>query len=249
MDMAPDQLEQIYGPDYFHGEEYADYVAEGASLKANFRDRLRTLLAHVPDAAQKSLFEIGCAYGFFLGEARHRFRSVAGIDIADDAIRHARDVIGVDAVRGDYASVVLDGKRDVFCLWDTIEHLNHPDHYIAKISKEITPGGIIAITTGDIDSLNARLRGARWRLIHPPTHLHYFSRATLTGLLKRHGFSVVHVEHPGNSRTLGAILYGILVLRAKKPALYRIFERFALLKLKITINLFDIMYVIARRDP
>jgi hypothetical protein len=60
-------------------------------------------------------------------------------------------------------------------------------------SRDLEPGGLLALTTGDIGSLNARLRGSNWRMIHPPTHLHYFSVQSITSLLKRHGIDTVHV--------------------------------------------------------
>ena len=53
------------------------------------------------------------------------------------------------------------------------------------------------MTTGDIGSLMARWRGARWRQIHPPTHLHYFSKLTLAQLLERHGFTVAYAGYDG----------------------------------------------------
>ena len=55
------ELRRVYGRDYFHGREYADYVAEADSLKLNFERRLATLDAFVGDARGKRLFEIGCA--------------------------------------------------------------------------------------------------------------------------------------------------------------------------------------------
>ena len=244
-----DELKRIYGRDYFHGEEYSDYVTEEASLKANFDDRIKTLLGLLPHADKKSLFEIGCAFGFFLDLARQRFKSVAGIDISADAAGYAAATLGLDVACGDYLESLAKLPFDVFCLWDTIEHLAHPDRYIAKISREIAPNGLLALTTGDIGSLNARLRGSRWRMIHPPTHLHYFSIATVSRLLDRHGFDVVHVEHPATVRTLGAILYGIFVLRWHAPAIYRVFARPWMKNIRIPLNFYDIMYVIARRRP
>ena len=249
LELGDEELARLYGPDYFHGEEYADYVAEEASLKDNFRARLRTLLALVPDAAEKTLFEIGCAYGFFLDEARGTFKAVAGIDISEAAVGHARSALRLDARQGDYLAHALPGPRDVFCMWDTIEHLRRPDLVVAKIAREIAPGGVLALTTGDIGSLNARWRGSRWRLIHPPTHLHYFSRRTLERLLQRHGFEVVHVEWPGNVRTLRAILNGLLVVRGLAPELYRRLEGWRALDARISLNLFDIVYVVAWRRP
>ena len=84
-------------------------------------------------------------------------------------------------------------------------------------------------------------------MIHPPTHLHYFSVATLSRLLDRLGFDLSHVSHPGNSRKLRSVLYFLLVLKGNSPGIYRMLQRFPLFNLGVTVNLFDIMYVVARR--
>ena len=242
-------LSALYSRDYFHGGEYRNYIDEGPSLRHNFQRRIETLRTLVPDLKNCDVFEIGCAYGFFLAEARSVFRSAAGIDIIAEGIDHATEVLGVPAMLGDYLTKDLGHKYDAITMWDTIEHLNRPDLFIAKARLDLKPGGIIAITTGDIASLNARWRGRRWRMIHPPTHLHYFSLATLTALLSRHGFRVMHVSHPGNSRALRSMLHGILALRMGRQHLYNAIEAWPILNLHLSFNLADIMYVIARVEP
>jgi 2-polyprenyl-3-methyl-5-hydroxy-6-metoxy-1,4-benzoquinol methylase len=247
LDISETALTALYGEDYFHGQEYADYIAEEESLRLNFRDRIATLRRLIPDLATADLFEIGCAYGFFLDEIRAVVRKASGVDISADAVRYAVAERGVDARQGDYLAMELGRSVDVITMWDTIEHLKRPDLFIEKAASDLKSGGMIAITTGDIGSLNARLRGRRWRMIHPPTHLHYFSTATLGRLLDRHGFEVVSVTHPGNSRNIRAIAYFILVLQMKRQALYERFARLSLSNYRMTANLYDIMYVIARR--
>src|SRR3954452_9051801 len=79
--LSREDLEALYTSKYFAGEEYKDYVAERRLIEKHFRIRLKTLLRHVPDARAKTLFEIGCAYGFFLSVAQEHFKSVASIDI------------------------------------------------------------------------------------------------------------------------------------------------------------------------
>ncbi|PWK72881.1 class I SAM-dependent methyltransferase [Aminobacter sp. AP02] len=246
--VSDEELERIYGEDYFHGNEYLDYQAEEKSLRQNFRDRIRTLMAKVENFGDSDLFEIGCAYGYFLAEVSADVRRASGIDISADAVAAARDKRNVDAMCGDYLNHELGRTVDVITMWDTIEHLKRPDQFIAKAASDLKPGGHIALTTGDIDSLNAQFRGKNWRMIHPPTHLHYFSVATLTSLLSRHGFEVVHASHPGNSRNLRSILYYIMVLRLKRPKVYEALNASRLFDLRIKINLFDIMFVIARRQ-
>jgi SAM-dependent methyltransferase len=246
-DISDAELTRLYGKDYFHGSEYFDYIAEQESLRLNFRDRIETLRQIVPGMGARDLFEIGCAYGFFLDEVRGFVRSASGIDISDEATRYAREILGVDARQGDCLAVDGPQKFGMVVMWDTIEHLKRPDRFVEKAARDLLPRGILAVTTGDIGSLNARLRGRKWRLIHPPTHLHYFSVDTFTRLLDRYGFEPIHVSHPGNSRNLRAVLHHILVIRMKQNGWYSLVKPWRILDLRLTVNLRDIMFVIARR--
>jgi SAM-dependent methyltransferase len=241
------ELAALYSRDYFHGSEYHDYVAERESLRSNFSERLKTLASLAGGLHGKSLLEIGSAYGFFLELANEWGLRARGIDITEDGVRFAQAQLGVDARLGDYLSASSD-PVDIVAMWDTIEHLPLPHQFVAKAASELRPGGLLAITTGDIGSANARLRGARWRMIHPPTHLHYFDVKTLGTLLARNGLEVVHVSHPGISRRLHAILYMILVQRLRAPRAYRL-ASLATPNVSIGINLFDIMFVVARKPP
>lgn len=244
----PDEtLRGLYGEDYFHGEEYLDYVAEEGSLRINFADRLMTLRALAPDMSSADLFEIGCAYGFFLDEVRGTVARASGIDISADAVRYARERLGVEAQSGDYLQLNLGRSVDIIAMWDTIEHLKRPDLFVEKAAVDLRPGGLLAVTTGDIDSFNARMRGQRWRMIHPPTHMHYFSARTLTRLLERAGFDVVHVSHPGNARRLRSVLYILFALKMKRPGLYEALARLPLANARLVVNLYDIMFVVGRR--
>jgi SAM-dependent methyltransferase len=248
LSISDEELRVLYAHGYFKGEEYLDYIAEEPSLRLNFRNRLATLKAVAPHLPRCDLFEIGCAYGFFLDEATQWVRSASGIDISTEPVRFAVQERGVEATQGDYLSLNLGRTFDVIAMWDTIEHLRDPHLFIEKIAQDLKPGGLLALTTGDIGSLVARLQRRHWRLIHPPTHLHYFSVATISELLRRKGFDVVHLSHPGNSRSLRAALYVITVMQMKRKGLYDALEGFRIFNSHVTVNLFDIMYVIARRQ-
>jgi 2-polyprenyl-3-methyl-5-hydroxy-6-metoxy-1,4-benzoquinol methylase len=248
MNLSDEEIRELYGWKYFHGAEYANYLQEKDSLLLNFQRKLNTLLKYVDDPEHKALFEVGCAYGFFLELARRTFSRASGIDISTEAVTHARDVLGVNAGPGDFLSAPLEDRYDVVCMWDVIEHLSRPDLFLERIASLLVPGGILALTTGDIDSMNARIRGARWRLIHPPTHLHYFSQRTLQTLLARFGLQVVSLIYAGNYRTLRSILYALLVQRHKGKRLYRLLDWLGILDRSVYTNLFDIMLVIARKE-
>ncbi len=247
LELSDDELGELYSSDYFSGREYMDYLTERELLQSHFRSRLSRLLEHLSEPETKHLFEIGAAYGFFLEVARPVFASVRGIDISAEASRHAREQLNLPVETGDFLATRISVPVDVLCMWDTIEHLVHPDRYIEKAADVMRRNAVICITTGDIGSLMARWRGGKWRQIHPPTHLHYFSAATLSKLLERHGFRVEHLSHPGMWRSVDTMAHIVFNLRHRQRRVYELLRRLGLLNWHAYLNLGDIMFVIAKR--
>ena len=246
--LTDEELFALYSEQFFTGAEFNDYAADERFFRRNVSLRFKELKKFLEPERHRRLLEIGSAYGFFLDEVKNDFESVQGIDITDEGVRYAREELELDVVQADFLTHDYGDQRfDVVCMWDTIEHLRAPHEYVAKIAKCTEPGALLAITTADADSVNARLRGRRWRMIHPPTHLHYFSTATLTRLLDRHDFDVVYNRYCGFYRSLGNIAYNILVLRQQKPGLFRQIKKTGLDRFGFYLNLYDIMFVIARR--
>ncbi|MCA1815111.1 MAG: class I SAM-dependent methyltransferase [Acidobacteria bacterium] len=246
--LTDEELRALYDEDFFTGAEFSDYAEDELHLRKNFRARLRVLRRFLDPSRHKRLLEIGSAYGFFLEEARALFESVEGIDITGAGIAHARERFQLDVTLGDFLSHDYGARRfDVVCMWDTIEHLREPQRFVEKIASLTERGALLALTTGDIESLNARLRGRRWRLIHPPTHLHYFSRRTIARLLAAHGFDVVYNRPCGFYRSLDNVAYNVFVLRHNLRLPHALLRRAGVARLGFYLNLSDIMYVIARR--
>jgi SAM-dependent methyltransferase len=237
----------LYGRDYFHGKEYLDYRAEEAFLKKNFRLRLNEVLQR---RASGRLLEIGAAYGFFLDLAKEHFE-VIGFEVSPVPARCGRESFGVDIRTDDFlraGPADIGGPVDVTVMWDVIEHLERPDLVLAHVSALSRPGALLYITTGDIGSCVARARGAKWRMIHPPTHLHYFSRSTLQRLLNNCGFRVVRTRSVGVARSLRQVLYSIFVLRLRRPRAYETLAKLVPPTWGFTLNMFDIMQVVAEKS-
>jgi SAM-dependent methyltransferase len=239
-------LARLYATAFFRGGAYSDYVRDKAVMQRNFR-RFVAVLRGYGNGGR--LFEIGAAYGFFLELARRHWR-VEGVDIVGEAAAYARTALGLDVAAGDFLELPLvEAAYDVVAMWDTIEHLRHPARYVAKIGRILKPGGIVALTTGDVGSVMARVRGRRWRLYHPPFHIHYFSRQTIADLLSRHGLAVVSIKAVGFDRSLDTMLYRVLA--DGKPAVlraaYRGMRGLGFTRRALYLNLFDIMLVVARR--
>jgi SAM-dependent methyltransferase len=231
----------IYTDAYFqggHADGYADYAGSGEELRHEFRRILAALRRHVD---RGSLVELGCAYGFFLDEARAVF-DVCGVEISDEA-RAACLERGHDVVRElTPAFLVERGPFDAAVMLDVIEHLPDPAAVLVDLHGAMKRGAQLVVTTGDFGSLLARAMGRRWRLLTPPQHLWFFSVRTLTALLDRVGFRVHTVEHPWKHVPLALVAYQAtrylggqgLVRRFVPPG-------------RVPLNLFDAMRVVAER--
>ena len=240
-----EDMKRIYGKEYFFGNEYVDYKKDKDILQKNFLNRLKTIANYKKGG---SLVEVGCAYGFFLELAKKYF-SVKGFEICQDAVDFAKG-LSLDVESRDFVSAeILKSSVDVVAMWDVVEHLIDPRLYIAKANYILKQDGLLCITTGDIGSLNARIRKEKWRMIHPPTHLHYFSKDTLRLLLEKNGFQIVHQEYISVVRSVKQIAYSLLMLGENRYAtLFKVLEKIKLTNLQFSINLRDVVLVVAKKN-
>lgn len=242
----PQELLRLYQGNYFTGREYLDYQSDEPFFRKTFRRRLQALRRR---RSAGRLLEIGAAFGFF-GDLAARHFEFIGFEVNAEAARYARERFGLNVHTEDFLEIDparLGGPFDVTVMWDVIEHLPRPDLYLQRIGQLSHVGSLLLLTTGDIGSGLARLRGRRWRMIHPPTHLHYFNRRTLARLLANHGFRVVEIRPEGTARSVRQILYSIIALRLDRPDLYRRVERRIPSAWGFTLNTFDIMSVVAQK--
>ncbi|MBC7788587.1 MAG: class I SAM-dependent methyltransferase [Anaerolineae bacterium] len=246
----PEAIAALYDEGYFTGGEYPDYLGQQDSLRRSMRMHLRQIAHYMPLAG--SLFEVGCAYGLFLDEARRHFDRVAGVDICAVPLEYARATLGLDAREDDFLAMNFPGERfDAICVWDTIEHIPSPDALLAKAASLLSSNGMLFLTTGDIGALNARVRGASWRQIHPPSHLNYFSRATISRLCERVGLQVVGIETAAYFHTIFNLLASIRLRGGASGGLAGTLLKLAgerrARSVGVWLNLGDIMFVAARK--
>lgn len=239
-------LSQLYGPKYFNGIDYADYQLEKTALLNNFTNRLKKIL-HFQDSGK--LLEIGCAYGYFLEVAQKYFKCT-GIDLNPQVTNITKkNVTNSTILTGDLLQKKLKKTSfNVVCLFDTIEHLISPEKYLKKAYSLLKPGGIIAIETGDIESTLARTQKQKWRLITPPTHLYYFSKTTLSNLVKNAGFQTLKVEYPSFHRTLYQTIFRLTKNHQTCKSLHHLLLKFrSILTLTYPLNTKDIIFLIAQK--
>ncbi|MGH7335498.1 MAG: class I SAM-dependent methyltransferase [Candidatus Rokuibacteriota bacterium] len=233
----------IYTETYFQGGQadgYVNYQGSRDVLVAEFRRVLRDLAA--AGASDGRLLEIGCAYGFFLDEARASFQ-VSGVELASAAVAACRER-RLDVVQeADDAFYRSRAPFDVVVMLDVLEHLEAPDEVLRTVHRHTRPGALLVVTTGDFGSLAARLLGRRWRLMTPPQHLWFFTELSLARLLQQHGFRVLRTTRPWKLVPLHLIAYQLFRYLGGQDWL-----RHVRIPGGVPVNLFDAMRVIAERN-
>jgi SAM-dependent methyltransferase len=233
-----------YTEAYFDGrlpDGYADYQGSEQIIRAEFRTTIKALRRFIPAG---SLLEIGAAYGFFLLEAR-AYYDVRGVEMADGAAAYARGR-GLDVRTGPVTPNIFEKNEmfDIIVMLDVIEHLENPAAILALCASHLRPGGVLLITTGDFQSIIARVTGKHWRLMTPPQHRWYFGRDNIAKIAARFGLTASAIEYPPKQVPLALILYQLGRMAGCEVS-RKWLARFS--GVGIPMNLFDAMRVIFQK--
>jgi len=236
-----------YRERFFEGNgSYLPYDADEALRKRSFR-RLLTAIERYRQGGR--LLDVGCATGLFL-EVLGRHWEGIGLDISRYACEIASKRTGRRIECGELTEVDLGDKNfEVVTMWNLIEHVRSPIRHFERANHVLSGDGILALTTGDIDSLAARLLGRHWRLITPRTHLFYFTEQTIKAALAETGFEVLNVTRSGREISLSHlsyILYSVARLEVFRRAARWISSR-PPGRWHFYANARDVMTVIARK--
>jgi 2-polyprenyl-3-methyl-5-hydroxy-6-metoxy-1,4-benzoquinol methylase len=149
----------------------------------------------------KRVLDVGCANGAFLELAKNHGAEAFGIDVSAELIAEAKR-------RGHNCSVAtidkVQGKFDVICLWDVLEHIYNPRDFLQQVSDKMNQGGILFIQTPRYGRI-AQLFGAEWRYLLPVEHVVLYSVEALLKILPEFGFNVRQWVSFGSGCTTGSI--------------------------------------------
>ena len=186
-DWPPFEPAARYNRDYFQCEDvtrgYDDYTALETGLRRTARARLKRIRRLTAAGADRRLLDIGCGTGVFLDAARRDGWNVRGIEVSEYAAAQARRR-GLPVFCAPIDEVPLEPRTfDCVTLWDVIEHVPDPLDSLRRAALALRPGGVLALSTGDITSPCARFGGPRWHLFNLPEHLFFFSPQCLRTML------------------------------------------------------------------
>lgn len=237
-------LLSIYDESYFQGGQvdgYGNYLGTEAVLRREFKKSVTLLRELTGNRSGLKLLELGSAYGFFMDEASQYFDCL-GIEVSTPAAEYSRQR-GHRVIGGMLTEEALSqiGTVDIVALFDVVEHLADPVATFGLIDRCLNKDGVVMLTTGDIESVYARLSGKSWRLMTPPQHTFFFSPRTLRSLFEKMNYKVEIVKRPWKVVPLSLAFYQ---LGSRLGLRFKVLEK---LPLFVPVNLGDTMMIVARK--
>lgn len=154
------------------------------------------------------LLDVGCAAGFFIdGIRRHSAWEVSGIDYGESAVRHARDVLGLDVRQGELAgSDFADRSFDYIHVNNVLEHVRDPLSLLATCRRLMTDDGYLHLSVpngaNDVLTLIAYYREERLPAFSHKGHIYFFPARALARMIGDAGLQVVRARTHGLKRGL-----------------------------------------------
>lgn len=152
----------------------------------------------------KRVLDVGCDEGLFAAVLRERGCAVSGIELdpvaAEVARAHLDELLVGDIAGMDLVGTFGKASFDVIVFADVLEHLPDPAATLRAVRPLLAPGGVVVISIPNVAHADLRISLAlgRWDYratgLLDRTHLRFYTRETLLGLLSEGGFVACDVR-------------------------------------------------------
>jgi len=189
---AKEELFSRYSDEYFEKE----YIPSMESVLQELLGYHDPILSRIKEFKKNGrLYDVGCGPAFFLRRAIDFGWEVGGCDISAFAQRYARDRFGIGIECGEVAGLDLPpGHYDAVTYLDVVEHLRDPKADLAIGYELVREGGVMVVSSPNVDGPSFKELGPRWDAIGPEEHIYYFCPETITRMMMEVGFRDVEVE-------------------------------------------------------
>ena len=184
----------------FYADEYARLHGQLESQE-NHRWYYRKHVGVIARACGRSagtvaLLDFGSSYPVLVQEAIGAGMRAVAVEDSADVHRWSREM-RIPCLRPSQIDEVPDESLDVLRLSHVLEHLVDPKSTLAALLEKVKVGGLVYISQPNFpmfrpQTCEVRLKDSVW-----PTHLHFFSAASLTRLTDQVGLNAFRFDtHP-----------------------------------------------------
>ncbi|MCQ2577776.1 MAG: methyltransferase domain-containing protein [Treponema sp.] len=200
-----DEKQREYSKDYFfdqyknqYGKTYKEdfeHIKEQCLKRMDFIEKVSVL-------PEKTVLDIGCAYGPFLKAASEKGYEAFGTDICDDAVEFVKNDLGFKAVTGAFPELDTDALgKDSFSavtMWYVIEHFQDLDSVLKKVSGLVKKDGVFAFSTPSASGVSGTRNTHDFYIQSPDDHYSVWDYNKADAVLSKYGFHVVKVVSTGH---------------------------------------------------
>lgn len=196
-----DELLNAYQHEYYSSEKplYIEHYREDLDWWNTVYARRYHNFEQYLSEDRRRLLDIGSGPGYFLLNGKQRGWQVKGIEPALKAVAYSRG-LGLDVEEGFFTELTAPalGVFDAVNMGEVLEHIGDPASFLTLVAQCLADNGMICIIVpNDFNLFQVVLRdhlGFMPWWIAPPHHINYFSFDSLSLLVRRCGFEVVHKE-------------------------------------------------------
>ena len=153
----------------------------------------------------KHVLELGCAAGHVTTALVAQGCTVVGVEYDEHAAKTAaeiaEEVLIVDLFQADNLTKALEDRQfDVVYCGDVLEHLPDPAGVLTAARRALRPGGTVVISLPNVAHVDVKLALLQGRFDYrdfgllDATHLRFFTRASILGLLADAGLELAELR-------------------------------------------------------
>jgi SAM-dependent methyltransferase len=141
-----------------------------------------------------TVYDVGCGDGLFLQAASRLGLQIRGFEPEPVPRRQAEQRLRqrLDATM---PKASHQSRFSAITCWQVIEHVRDPREFLRLLRGALKKNGLLAISTVNRNSWQARCFGVRWLHLDPPRHLWIGSMPTVRKMVEDAGFQVLEVFH------------------------------------------------------
>jgi len=191
-------LISVHGADAYPGDYYggpsAKFSGWAQHLRSQFHRSRARWVKKLLDQDQGHVYDVGCGDGLFLEAAKQLGLKTMGFEPeglprvqAEKRLNNRMDQKLFQSVRGKSLAAIT--------CWQVIEHLDSPNTFLRACRTQLMPGGLLALSTVNLDSYQSKCFGGNWLHLDPPRHLWIGSMRRVVQLVQDSGFTVIKIRY------------------------------------------------------
>jgi SAM-dependent methyltransferase len=171
---------------------YRDYEEQKRYLMPYFRKKLDEI-NKLRKGKKGKILDIGCAFGFFLEQAKNDGWQTVGLDISSQAVERVRRKSIKGIVGRLKKGNIKTDSFEVVTIFQTIEHDQDPLNLLSEIRRILNKNGLLVLTTPDQKGILPAILGKNWHGWRIKAHLYWFDQKSLRSALEKAGFKKISI--------------------------------------------------------